>query len=345
MTSGQNNRNHRRQVQRHAAKQPRNAQGLLNSLTGWLNSLSQHLPGFLGGPFREWVKVSSLLPDLVTKMWDWEFHAYRRVWQWITTTIPRLLRRELARLVSQLQGWTARRLARLHRLIIRVLYVAMTYAYQLTAHERRQRQAADRRLDAETRKRIKGLHQHIEREAVAGYKPDRSERATLITRVADLIVTDDPVVRALVKDVAKGALDLLEIDDPVLRIALGFAIRKVVDHLGIDRPLGELLAALLTPILGQPKPSGLTSVIADICARLSALEAQWADFMADGGPEVEQAGQQWQALTRPLADVALLAFFGEAVTEPEQWAREVNDTAGRVISDSLTATIDFLRKV
>lgn len=344
MTYGQNNDNHQRKVKAQVKAHGGPLSGVLNGVVSWINSLAGHLPGFLQGPFRVWVKVESFVPDLIAKEWDWIYHSLLRLDTWILVTLPRLLRREIGRAVRQLQAWVIGKLRQLRALSWRLYYLAVTYALNLFAHERRARIRADERDRADARAWDKALHQQLEREAVSGYKASRSQRLDLIQRVADLIVTDDPIVKRLVGDLVTGVLDLASIDDPIARIGLTFVIKHVIDRLGIDKPVGLLLQQLLTPILGAPKPNGLASVIADICGRLDALESTWADFMAAGGAEVEQAGSQWQELTRPLADLGLVAFVGQAVADPTAWASEVNDTIGLVVSDSLLAITDLIMK-
>ncbi len=344
MTKGTNDQAHRRRVHDKVKKQGGGLTGLFSGIVGYIDSLSSHLPGFLQGPFKVWVKGVTLLPDLVTHEWSWLFDLGRRLEQWITVTVPRMIRRELNRGLAQLRRWTANRIRYLEKLIWRVHYLDVTYALNLFAHERRDRERADRRDLAESRALVKALHQHIEREAVSGYKASKSQRLDLIQRVADLIVTNDPIVKRLVKDLVSGILDLAAIDDPLARIALGFVVKQVIDRLGIDKPIGDLLRSLLAPLLGAPKPHDLPSVIADICMRLDGLEGNWADFMAAGGPEVEQAGREWKDLVNPAIDIGILAFWGLAAAEPNAWATGVADTIGVVLGDTLTSAVDLIMK-
>lgn len=344
MTKGTNDQGHRRRVHHLVKKHGGGLSGLFGGIVGYIDSLSSHLPGFLQGPFKTWVKGVTLLPDLVAREWQWIYDLGTRLHQWITVTVPKMIRRELNRGLAQLRRWTWAQIRYDRRLIWRVHYLDVTYALNLFAHERRARERADRRDRADAWKWVRALHQQIEREAVSGYRNSKSQRLDLIQRVADLIVTNDPIVKRLVKDLVGGILDLASIDDPLARITLGFVMKQVIDRLGIDRPIGDLLRSLLAPILGAPKPHDLPSVIADICLRLNSLEGNWADFMAAGGPEVEQAGKEWKDLVNPAIDIGILAFWGLAAAEPNAWATGVADTIGVVVGDTLTAAVDLIMK-
>jgi len=344
MTKGTNDHLHKRKAHQLAKKSGGGLTGIFNGIVGYIDSLSQHLPGFLQGPFKVWVKGVTLLPDLVTHEWSWLYDLARRLYSWITTTVPKIIRRELQRGLAQLRRWTWAQIRYDRRLIWRVHYLDVTYALNLFAHERRWREHADAKNRAAAWRWVRALHQQIEREAVSGYRNSKAQRLDLIQRVADLIVTNDPVVKRLVKDLVSGILDLASVDDPLARIALGFVLKQVIDRLGIDKPIGDLLRSLLAPLLGAPKPHDLPSVIADICLRLNSLEGNWADFMAAGGPEVEQAGREWKQLAGIVTDAGILAFWGLAATEPDNWARAVTDTLGVVLGDTLTSAVDLIMK-
>lgn len=344
MTRGSNDAEHKRRVRHLVRKSGGPLEGVLNGVVSWINSLAGHLPGFLQGPFKIWVKVVSFLPDVVAKEWDWIYHTLTRLFTWIIITLPKLLRREIAQALAQLRKWIWAQLKQLRALSWRLYYLAVTYALNLFAHERRQRIRADDHLSADIRAQIKALHQLIEREAVSGYKASRHQRVSVIQRVADLIVTDDPVVKRLVGDLVSGALDLLSVDDPLARIALSFVMKQIIDRLGVDKPIALLLQHLLAPILGQPRPNGVASVIADVTGRLDAVEGTWADFMASGGADVEQAGRQWQELTGPLVDAGLAAFLTLAVADPTAWATGVTDSVGTLLTDTLTGVVDLIMK-
>jgi hypothetical protein len=205
------------------------------------------------------------------------------------------------------------------------------------------RHKADVKLDHEIKTRIKWLHQQIEREAVSAYRAQRGTQDAVITKLLDLVINLNPVLRPIVSDIIKGILDLAVIDDPVARLALGFAMREVINRLGLDKPIGDLLHGLLGSIIGQGKPKDLHAVILDMCSRLAAGEQQWTQFYADGGSEVEQAGEQWQAITKWTTDAALLGMFGLMATEPAAFARDVTNVMADVVHGTVNAVHGLIR--
>ena len=165
-------------------------------------------------------------------------------------------------------------------------------------------------------------YQAIEREAADSYNARLHERLGLIGTVADLAATRNPVVRALVADVTGALVDLAAVDNPVARLALGFVIREIIDRLAVDKPVGVLLGDLLGPVLGNPRARGVADTVGDLEDRIIALEREWATFMADGGPEVLQAGKDWRDLTSLVTDAALVAFMAETIAAPAVAAGE-----------------------
>lgn len=263
---------------------------------------------------------------------------------WLINGRLKALQRSIERQLARLAGRERRDYATLRRAMLLIAHILIADIRQSVGRERAARQRAVRRAEADTRTRVKWLHQAIEREAVAGWHAGQPARLGVLRELADLIATYNPETRALVGDLVKGILDLATIDDPLLRISLAFLMRHLINRLGIDRVIGDLLNRLLAAITGQPKPTGLTSVIADICARIAAQEQQWAAFYSHGGSEVEQAGQEWQELDSPLVAAGLLAFYGSAVAAPAQWAATVADTIGPVVDGALIAAADLIRK-
>lgn len=246
--------------------------------------------------------------------------------------------------IRRLQGQIRVMYHQLVALIRREIRNARLYARALVAIETTLRQRAVRRAEADTRKRVKWLHQAIEREAASAYRQGFTGRQGVITDLADFIAVYNPETRALVKTLVTGVLDLASVDNPVARIVLGFVIRHIIDKIGIDHVVGQLIQSLLKPLIGQPRPRDLPGVIADISARLGALEQQWADFMKHGGPEILQAGDEWQNMRSAIIDVALLGFFGLAVAEPTAWARDVSGIFSTVVDDTLIAAAKFIGK-
>lgn len=332
-------------VHAHVTSKHANPQATGTGIWHWINSVAQGVKHLFSGPLSAFAKVVGFWGHY--EFWfDREiFHGIRALAVWIVNGIHRWLvqyvNRRLAQIIAQLRVMHAelvRRIAAAER-------ADRAYALALFHLERALRVKAVQRAEADTRTRVKWLHQAIEREAVSGYKASMSDRLSTIQRVADLIANQNPVTRALVKDLIAGVLDLATIDNPIARIALTFVLRHIIDRLGLDRVIGQLLQGLLAPLLGAPKPRGLSDVVADICGRLNALEGQWADFMAHGGPEVEQAGDEWKGLTSLVGDAALLVFLGSMCYAPTTFARDLSGTVGTVINDTVIEATKLLRKV
>ena len=310
----------------------------------WINSIAGGFSHFILGQFEQFAGgVYSTIGGIVQ-----EIHALQRTVARVEIAILHdvvaYLKRIIYQQIRQVKLLIAADYRKLTVMITRAVYVAKTYAFALVAKERRYRIAADLKLDHEIRTRIKWLHQQIEREAASAYRAQSQEQHAVITRLLDLVANLNPVIRPLVSDLATGILDLASVDNPVARIALGFLLRHVIDRLGLDKPIGDLLHGLLASVLGSGKPTDLHAVIADMCSRLAASEQQWAQFYADGGSEVEQAGEQWQAITRWTTDAALLALFGVMAAEPAAFARDVSGALAVTVNDTVKLYHDLIKK-
>lgn len=315
-----------------------------NHWWSWINSAVSGINHFFTGQFSDFIKGVEKSFDGMMQAFHALQHTVARIeiaiMHWVVVYLKRIIYQQ----VRKLKLLIAADFRRLVAMIMRALYVAKAYAFALTARERRYRIAADVKLDHEIRTRIKWLHQQIEREAASAYRGQRGSQDAVITRLLDLAANLNPVVRPLVSDLVKGILDLAAVDDPVARIALGFLLRHVIDKLGLDKPIGDLLHNLLASVLGHGKPNGLSEVITDMCSRISAGEQQWAQFYADGGSEVEQAGEQWQAITRWTTDALLLGTFGLMAAEPAAFARDVTGAMATVVHDTIRTTEALIRR-
>lgn len=307
------------------------------SIWHWINGVANNVGHFIGSYLVPAFKVVSIDAEVVSLLGHDLVTAYWRVAYWIARNLidPFLswVRKELA----QIRGTQATHYRMLVRLIFRMFAASEQYAGELVRTETLARVKAVRHAEAQAKLEVRALAQDIQREAASGYTIDRSQRTDLIVRLLEFAGARNPTVRALVGDIAKGLLDLLEIDDPPLRILLGFLINHVIDKLGIEKPLGQFISDLMTPILGGAQPKDLHDVIADLCARLDAVEGQWAQFFADGGSEVEQAGKDWQAITSLTTSAAVVAFTVQAVADPKGWADELKAVIGVPANDVATA--------
>lgn len=226
----------------------------------------------------------------------------------------------------------------------RDLLLAAAYTEKLFQLEHRDMLAAVAAARAYALQLDKALHQAIEAEAASAYSTDLHDRLGTITTVLDDLATKNPVIRGLIGDLVKAILDLIGVEDPLLRLALGTLLRDVIGKLGVDKVAGDLVSELVGAITEENHPKTLHDVIAALARRTSALEAQWAKFMAHGGPEVEQAGDDWKELTSVVIDAAILGTFALSVADPQAWATGMNDTLGVLTADTIKAVTGLIHR-
>lgn len=246
--------------------------------------------------------------------------------------------------IAWLMAWVRGQVFVLDDKIKVAIITADVHTYQAIQADSRRWHKAVAAARAYARRMARWALQTVQRQASSAYDAALPDRLSLITKVAEDLGVRQPELAALIGDISKGAIDLLGIEDPLARIALGFALNHLIDRAAVDRPIAALVSDLLGPILGQPKPHDLHDVISDIAKRLAALEGNWATFMADGGPEVLQAGREWAGITSILADAGLLAFFGAMTTDPTRWAADVSAVAGAPVNDAIIAVSGVLSR-
>jgi len=192
---------------------------------------------------------------------------------------------------------------------------------------------------------LKATLAEVQKEAASGYNAGTPDRKSTITRLLDDLAVTSPAVKGLVSDLIGLVIDVDTIDNPLARFIIQKLLAQVINRLGVERVIGDLLQRLIGPLAGQPKATGLYEVTRDVARRLAALEAQQADFMVNGGPEVEQAGRQWKDLASIATDAGLLAFLALAVADPEAWATGITDTAGPVANGAMTGLAGLLGRI
>lgn len=297
----------------------------------------------LSHPITSVTNSLAAFAGLVTgNMHDFNLSAARAI-GWIDQNrinpFEQWVRRQIATLWATLRS-DMRRVA---LAILHYYHLARSYTAQLVTAERKARITGDIKAEAYTRQQVTYALALIQKEAASGYALSLKTRMSLIQRLADVLISRNPLIKDAVKFIVQGLLDLLAIDNPIARIALGFAITSVVNSLGLDRAAGALLRDLIAPILHTGTPANLHDVIEQAGLRLGALEGQQAQFMADGGPEILQAGIQWRDITGLVADAALLAFLADAVIDPRRWARDVADVLGPVTGETVRVVNAALR--
>jgi hypothetical protein len=317
----------------------------LNSVFQFAISIAQVIDWVVSHPFVALAESTIYLVDLITGNAEGMQQVANREHVWI-----------YGNYVQPIRPWVMQRLNALYYRIaylIDMVYVYVNarirqtrqYALELVKIERRERIRDFHRSEAYTRAHVKAAVGLIQRQAATAYNAEFKERLGLIATVLDLAATRVPLVKDAVADLIEGVLDLLAIEDPLARLALGFALSRVIDRLGVERPIGDLAAQLLGPIIGSPKPRDLHAVVMDLAERIEALEMWEAQFMADGGSQILQAGQEWKAITGPLADLGILAFATYLATDPDGWASEMSGTVGNIVSDGILAVATFIKDV
>jgi hypothetical protein len=271
--------------------------------------------------------------------------AVLRIPLWIRRHYLIPMMRDYIHRIALLKTWTSFWITRVWVLELQLYAAAKRYAAALTAAERQQRIKADQVEHAAMLKAIAQALATVQSEAASGYRAGNHQRVSAISKITDDLANRNPVVRGIVSTMVRILLDFLGTENPVERAAVGFLLTQVINRLGVDKVAGELLGALLGPLLGNANPKNLHDVTDDLAARVSALEGQWARYMTDGGPELDQAGRDWKRLTGLSVDAAMLAFFATAVAAPEQWAREVNNTAGRAVNGTIDTIASLIRRV
>lgn len=318
--------------------------GALVKLWHYITSLHDLLSWLTGIPVLDTLKGLVNFAGDMERAYADVIKALARVATWI---LNHLIMPWVKKLLALIAALDARERADVKRLIaddIEDLRISEAYTDRQVTTERTARIKDVNAARAYALALTQALHKTIEAEAVSGYMADYHDRLGLVGKIADQLAGHDPAVAGLVKLLVSAALDLAAVDDPAARWALGVILTRVVDRLGVDKVTGDLLSALLGPLTGEGKPTGLHDVVRDVSKRLNALEGQWADFMANGGDEVEQAGRLWHSLTSPAADAVILGFFGVAAADPGGWATAIQDSFGRVVEDTLTAAVDLIGK-
>lgn len=339
-----NNKRHAHRTAKLIAQSKSADTGVFDGIWHWINGVASGISHFLGAPVTAAFRaVQTALEDILDAFEEFDAALLRLAFWWELGLLHRL-EQHINRLLDGIRAREHRDFTYLIRLIHVVSQYVLVTAIRRVEAETAARQRAIGAAEARTRREIRYMHGTIEREAESGYRIERDQRVSTITRLLDYAVQRNPLLRDLVSTIVTGILDLLTIDDPPARLLLGFLVRKVIDRLGIDKAVGDLIGDLAKPILGEPKPDNLHNVIADICTRLSAGEAQWAKFMENGGSQVEQAGREWRDITSVVGNTAIVAFTVQAVVAPERWAAEIRSAVGVPANDILSTASKLFRE-
>lgn len=323
---------------------PGDASKALAAVWHYVTSLHNVLQWVIGYPVLKYIVTALAHMNAVSVAITIITDALHRIAGWIWLTMVKPVRDQLNRRIDQLRAWTAAQLYALTQLVITLFLRSMAYTRQLVGAERGQRIKADQAEHAAMLKAVAAAIALVQQQAASGYNSGLHERTSVVSKLLDQLAGRNPAVRALTRLLVKAVIDLETIDNPLARFVVSKLVSQVISRAGTDKIIATLVSDLLGPLAGQPKARGLSDVTRDVSERLGALESQWAAFMAAGGPEVEQAGSEWQALTSLTVDAALLGVFGLAVTSPQDWAAGVADTIGTAGNAALDAVISVISK-
>lgn len=343
---------------------------VFGSIISWANSAWDGFQSVAGSAYESWNRVWHLTVSIITGL-GWVVmqlvspgtigvyqdlqavelglrslrDAVNRTAWWIWTYMILPVRADLQIQIFVVRAQLLIRIQNLTNLVWILYQVERAYTIALVGQERQQRIADIASARAYSRALTAQLHQAIEAEAVSGYKQGQGIRTTLLQQLAQ-----DLNVRGILDSVSTNLLTkaidvLVTVEDPVLAAAANRIIGLIIKKSGIGADLGDLIDRLINPGAGGVVPKNLPGVIADITHRLSQIEDWISKFELDGGPELHDAGRQMKTLNSLVVDAALLAFFTQAVVAPEAWAREVNDTAGTVVNDTVSGIMRLINRV
>lgn len=343
--------------------------GVLKTLVGWATGAWDAITGAAGNPLdaltKLWHYVTSvhgmlswLMGNPVLKYYRTALEymntvgltliavrdVFRRLAAWIWLHQVKPVRDQLAAQIAALRAWAAQEFAFTWALIERRYLAALGYTDRAVGIEHVQMILAVMKEHAAMLAGDKATLATVQREAATAYDAGIHSRIGIAGDLLDDLVTRTPLIKDLVDVVINGALRLADIEDPVLGWLVTKAVDEIVNKVGIDRLAAQAVQGLLAPVIGQPRPADLHAVIAALDARLTAQERNWKDFMQHGGPEVEQAGDEWKAATGLVVDAGILGMVGLAVADPAAWAAGISDTVGTAADAALTAIVDLIGK-
>ena len=168
---------------------------------------------------------------------------------------------------------------------------------------------------------VKYVLQTVDREAVAGYKALNGARRDMLQRLLGNPLIQGFVTRVLLSRLENMLLTVVTEGNPVERFLLGRLLSFALDRLGAARAAGDALHTLLGPMVGQGPPTGLSSVIARMCADTQAN----ADWITDDGQPIVSAlaadRAQGKAFLDIMTPVLAVLASGEALRDPGGTAR------------------------
>ena len=314
-----------------------------NSLIAYIDSIAHGIKEFITQPLKEFVKAVEAHAGILKWLIPLQWRVAYQLAAWVINDVERKLISIIMRYVDQLKAWTFKQLQDVYYVLAVAIATLRAQVIMLVRAEVKSRVRDVKRAEAQAKAEVKALHHLIEREAATGYHSGNPGHLSAVSALGDAISAAEPVVRVVVERVIRYAIDLAEVDNPLLRFLATKLLSYVIRRLGIGKVAGEMLSSLVNPVAHMGAPRGLAEVVTMLCGRLNALEQFNATFMADGGPEILQAGNQWREIDSPATTIALAGFFGAMVADPNDWATVLADTIGTVVTDTISGAAKLMR--
>lgn len=318
------------------------AESALSSMWSFVNSIYDGF-GWLEQTilFPELLNITTVLHGLRYLVSDTR-DALDRVGWWVYQYMVTPVRATLQLEIGLLKLWAMVEFAHVIKLMYLLDALQTVRTDILVGREREQRIAGVNAAKAFAQTLKNQLHVTIENEAVAGYKAGLGIRTTIVQQLAQDLNARGLLDKLTTELLVKAIDTVMVIDDPALAAVANRIVRAIIAKTGLGQDIADLIDRLITPGAGGAAPKNLTGVIADITHRLGQIEQWITEFMLDGGPELEDVGKQLKTINSLTVDAALLLFFGQAVTSPVTWAKEVNDTVGTLVNETLGRIMDLI---
>lgn len=333
----------RRLIARHAVnRKHQTPQGSGNPILDFIDSVASNIKQLVTQPLKRFVKAVEAHASILEWLLPVQIHGLLALATWVYNDVKRGIERMIMTQIDALRAWAYAQFKDVYYILALAITVLRSQLTMRIRAETMARVRAVAHAEAQAKQEIRALHQAIEREAARAYHSGDSGHLSAVSILGDAISAAEPTVKHLVGRIVQYAIDLAEIDNPLIRFVAGKLLSYLIDKLGIDKIAGEMLSSLVLPVGHLGAPNGLSEVVTAVCGRLAGLEQWNATFMADGGPEIIHAGEQWRNVDSPVTSIALLGLFTAMVVTPNQWAVAISDTLGVVVSDTITAVAEMI---
>lgn len=313
-----------------------------NPILDFIDSVASNIKQLVSQPLKRFVKAVEAHASILEWLLPVQIHGLLALATWVYNDVKRGIEHMILTQITALRAWIFGQLKDVYYILAFTITVLRSQLTMLIRAETMARIKAIAHAEALAKQEVRALHQAIEREAASAYRSGNAGHLSAISILGDAISAAEPTVKHLVGRIVQYAIDLAEVDNPLIRFVAVKLLSYLIDKLGIDKIAGDMLSSLVVPVGHLGAPNGLPEVVTAICGRLAGLEKWNATFMADGGPEIIHAGEQWRNIDSPVVSLTLLGLFTSMVVTPDQWATVMSDTIGTVVSDTITSVADMI---